>query len=66
MSCLRCDDTGSLSRDPEGYLDCVHCDVAEERSEVEAWARGQLKKAPGSRTWVWLIYQHGKAAAAAK
>jgi len=63
MNCDRCDDTGSLSKDPEGYLDCPHCEVADERAELERWASKELKKSAGARTWVWTIYQHGKTAA---
>lgn len=61
MSCAHCNDTGSLSKDLLGYLDCTHCGVALECATFENWLRThhpyvQLVAA-------WLIYQHGKAAA---
>lgn len=62
MSCVHCNDTGSLSKNVTGYLDCPYCDAAEERMRVEAWAR---RAAPGAGLIdVWTIYQHGKAAGA--
>lgn len=62
MSCTHCNDTGSLSKELWGYLDCAHCEVAEERMRVESWAR---RATPGVMAHdVWTIYQHGKAAAA--
>lgn len=62
--CAQCNDTGSLSKDLEGYLDCSHCDVATERAALEAWAARERIQY-GSESSIWLIYQHGKAAAAA-
>ena len=64
MKCEHCDDTGSLSKDAEGFLDCTHCDVAEERVVLEHWAGKQ--KLDCGLTALWLVYQHGKAAAAAQ
>lgn len=62
MSCPHCNDTGSLSKTIYGgYLDCVHCEVAEERMRVEAWARRATPLVLAHD--VWAIYQHGKAAA---
>lgn len=64
MTCAHCDDTGSLSKEWDGYLDCTRCDVATERTQLDAWA---AKHAPDCPSWdLWPIYQHGKAAAAAK
>ena len=63
MSCPHCNDTGSLSKDLHGYLDCAHCDVAEQRAGLEAWALANAKNCD-DMTAAWLIYQHGKAAAA--
>jgi hypothetical protein len=61
MNCTHCNDTGSLSKDQWGYLDCTHCELAEERMRVEAWGR---RAAPMANPIdVWKIYQHGKAAA---
>lgn len=62
MSCTHCNDTGSLSKNLHGYLDCTHCDTAEERVAVNIWAD---RAAPYvDQVDAWLIYQHGKAAAA--
>lgn len=62
MSCEHCNDTGSLSKRLSGHLDCPHCDIADERMRLEAWAR---RTSPGvHQIDAWLIYQHGKAAAA--
>lgn len=61
MSCAHCDNTGSLSKDLDGDLDCAHCDVATERTLLEAWAKkNQVKYSFESD--LWLIYQHGKQA----
>lgn len=65
MSCAYCNDTGSLSRDLDGPLDCARCGIADERADLEAWA-AQQRIPYGSETSIWMIYQHGKAAAAAK
>lgn len=63
MKCGTCDDTGSLSRNVEGLLDCTHCDVAHTRVFLEAWCRTYIPKGASQSTAAWLIYQHGKAAA---
>lgn len=63
--CAHCRDTGSLSRDPYGQLDCGHCTVASERTTLNTWAtqEGILRWSDGVGTWhLWLIYQHGYAA----
>ena len=61
IHCNHCDDTGSLSKDLHGYLDCPHCLVATERAELEQWA---LKN--GIRcndiAALWLVYMRGKEA----
>ena len=62
MNCVHCNDTGSLSKEWDGYLDCAHCDTAEERAALDVWA---AQHAPDCPSWdLWPIYQHGKAAAA--
>jgi hypothetical protein len=62
MNCTSCNDTGSLSKELDGQLDCAHCGVADERVMVEVWSR---QHAPDCDSFdAWLIYQHGKAAAA--
>lgn len=60
MKCCHCNDTGSLSKDLEGDLDCAHCDIAVERVALEKWA-AQTRLMYGSESSLWLIYQHGKA-----
>ena len=64
MTCLHCADTGSLSKDVDGYLDCTRCDVAEERTILEHWVLRHAKNCDDFSA-AWLIFQHGKAAAAA-
>lgn len=61
MSCPLCNDTGSLSRDLHGYLDCARCGVADERAALEAWARKQGMRCDVAD--LWRVYQHGKQAA---
>lgn len=60
--CEHCNDTGSLSKDMEGFFDCGHCDVAQQRTELEAWADAHHVECYSAD--LWLIYQHGKAAQA--
>jgi hypothetical protein len=62
MNCIHCHDTGSLSMAEHGHLDCPHCDVAEERYRLEAWASNLAPRV--HRLDVWTIYKHGKAKAA--
>lgn len=57
--CKNCDDTGSLSGDLEGYLDCP-CGIADERAALDLWARKALRDAPSASTERWLIYRHGQ------
>ena len=59
MNCIHCADTGSLSKDIDGYLDCAHCDVAEERTALEQWVLKHAKNCDDFSA-AWLIYQHGK------
>lgn len=61
MTCTHCNNTGSLSKDLGGYLDCGHCDVAEERAKLEAWAVEMMTQ-HGATAAMWLVFQHGKAA----
>jgi hypothetical protein len=65
MNCIHCADTGSLSKDLEGDLDCPYCDVAIERVALEDWA-ARTRLLYGSESSLWLIYQYGKAAAASQ
>lgn len=62
MTCDRCDDTGSLSKDIDGFLDCPFCDASGERAELEKWVLTQ-GIAGGGLASAWVIYQHGKTAA---
>jgi hypothetical protein len=64
MKCAHCNNTGSLSKSLDGYLDCAHCDVAEERRKLESWGL-RLASLHGTTAAMWLIHQHGKAAAGA-
>jgi hypothetical protein len=62
MTCEHCNGTGSLSKSVVGFPDCVYCDVAQERTQLEVWAR---RNAPSAGLVdLWAIYQYGKAAAA--
>ena len=38
-ACKFCDDTGSLSKDLYGSLDCAHCQVAEQRARLNVMMR---------------------------
>lgn len=60
-ACTHCDDTGSLSKELWGSLDCAHCGVAEERTVFDLWLTRELPNVG----WVdgWIVYQRGKAAA---
>lgn len=60
MTCSQCNDTGSLSKNLWGDLDCPHCDIADERVAVEKWVR---QHTCADTVDAWLIYQRGKAAA---
>lgn len=62
MNCVHCNDTGSLSKNLHGYLDCPFCGTAEERVAVNIWVDCSAPNA--DLVDAWLIYQHGKAAAA--
>lgn len=58
--CGACGDTGSLPGSE--YLDCTHCDVADDRSKLESWASTAIISCGVSDADLWLIYQYGKAA----
>jgi len=62
MKCDHCHDTGSLSKSVVGFPDCTYCDAADERTQLEVWAR---RNAPSAGIVdLWTIYQRGKAAGA--
>ena len=67
MRCPHCDDTGSLSKDLLGNLDCGYCGTAQERAQLEIWLwkkRGTCEIEYADATDAWLIYLHGKQAGA--
>lgn len=61
MKCTKCDDTGSLSKDLHGYMDCAYCNVSTERVQVNIWADRMTPNV--DQVDAWLIYQLGKTAA---
>lgn len=58
-ACEHCDDTGSLSKEIEGQMDCAYCSVARERADLEVWALREGLRAGIAD--LWLIFQHGRA-----
>jgi hypothetical protein len=64
-ACIHCNDTGSLSKDLAGHLDCAHCTVANERAELEKWAK-ENRVSYVTETDLWLIFQHARSKAPAK
>lgn len=61
-ACTHCNDTGSLSKDLHGSLDCPACLVATERAQLEQWAvRSGIRC--NDIASLYLIYRHGKQAA---
>lgn len=56
--CRHCNDTGEIGQ--QGYLDCTHCDVAEERAALEVWMASLPRLA--QRDLEWEIYKHGREA----
>ncbi len=60
--CTHCENTGSLSKDLDGYLDCTHCEVASTRALIEAKA-AKWAKTFSLDAMLWLAFQQGKEAA---
>lgn len=60
--CAHCNDTGSLSKDLEGHLDCAYCDVAEQRAKFNRWAATVRERGAAA---MWIAFQHGRAEAPA-
>ncbi len=58
--CKKCNDTGEVEQ--LGMLDCAHCNVAEDRAALEAWA-ASLPCSTAERDLLWLVYQRGREAA---
>lgn len=60
--CPCCADTGSLSKDLHGLLDCGRCNVATERAALATRAREWVRQ-NDPVVCLWLAYQQGKDAA---
>jgi hypothetical protein len=69
MTCTHCNDTGSLTKELWGDLNCAYCSSAVERAALGDWLK-QRQRADdiGHVDYIdaWTIYQHGKAAAASQ
>lgn len=60
-ACPYCADTGR--RPGSNYLDCGHCQVAQQRADLEKWlAALPLGLSPEDEAWA--IYQRGQASGA--
>lgn len=57
QKCTHCDDTGSLSKNLEGDLDCVYCGAALERVGLNAWCRNNIPRGTSQAGAAWLIYR---------
>lgn len=60
-NCWECGDTGSLSKNIDGQLDCGHCGVATKRAALNEWCRKNIEYGASKSAAAWLIYQHGHA-----
>lgn len=58
--CTHCHDTGSLSKDLEGQLDCVYCKAADQRVALQAWCRDSIPRFSSISTVAWMIFQHAQ------
>lgn len=58
--CPHCENTGSLEKQLEGYLNCAHCDVAMIRHQL-AEQLDRVAPEPG-RTRDWAAFQLGRLA----
>jgi hypothetical protein len=58
MNCAFCNDTGSLSKDIGGHLDCGHCFAAQQRTALEAWYRA-VRNQYDVIDLLWLAFQRG-------
>lgn len=63
MNCQFCDDTGSLSKDVGGFLDCPHCIAATQRTELEVWFH-TVRNQYDVLDLLWLAFQRGQGEAA--
>lgn len=59
MKCFECHDTGSLSKDVGGHLDCPHCLAAQQRTELEAWFHS-VRNRHDVLDLLWLAFQRGQ------
>jgi hypothetical protein len=59
MNCGHCNDTGSLSKDIGGHLDCPHCPAAQERTLLEGWYRA-VRNQYDVPDLLWLAFQRGQ------
>lgn len=59
MNCSNCADTGSLSKDVGGHLDCPHCVAAQQRAALEAWHR-TVRNQYDPIDLLWLAFQRGQ------
>lgn len=55
--CGKCNGTGSLSREIEGYIDCG-CEAGVERAGFNAWCVINLPRV--DLVDAWVIYQRGR------
>lgn len=55
-TCSKCGDTGSLSGDIDGFLDCVSCDAAQRRNEMRNYLQG-LSPLMHAESEAWAAYQ---------
>jgi hypothetical protein len=60
-ACKHCSDTGSLSKKLDGYLDCSFCLVANQRADLEKWAKAN-RISYVTEVDLWLIFRHGASA----
>jgi hypothetical protein len=64
MICKYCGDTGMLIEFSSRFLDCAHCDAAQERVAFDAWCENEgFEK---YRDSMFAAYQHGKEVALTK
>lgn len=55
MTCIHCSDTGSLSKQVTGDIDCIYCDAPYERGDLETWYKTVAKPQQlGELDLLWL------------
>ncbi len=61
MTCDHCNDTGSLSKDIGGFIDCPYCTAAHDRTELEHWYRTEAKSQQHDlMDLIWLAIQRDR------